>query len=88
MDDVPQYSPPTYDSPYDFKPSDPQPALQEEFKGLPVRVEGDKIFLLKNGKKHWISSAEALMNLGFKFGDEVKIDQATLNALPEAEPIR
>ena len=59
-----------------------------EFKGLPVRAGGDNIFLLKGGRRYWITSAEVYAKLGFKFGDEVKIDQATLNVIPEGEPIR
>ena len=59
-----------------------------EFKGLPVRAGGDRVFLLKDGKKHWIMTAETFARLGFKFGDEVKIDEATLAVLPEGEPIK
>ena len=59
-----------------------------EFKGLPVRVAGDKIWLLKNGKRAWVTSKEVYEKLGFKFGDEKNIDFETLMALPEAEPIR
>jgi hypothetical protein len=59
-----------------------------EWQGLPVRADGDKIFLLKDGKRRWFTSAEAFAKLGFKFGDEVRIDQATLILIPEGEPIR
>lgn len=65
----------------------PKPA-SEEFVGLPARSGGDKVFLLKGGKKHWVTSPEALANLGFKFGDVVKLDHATLSILPEGEPVR
>lgn len=60
----------------------------EEFAGLPVRVAGDKIFLIKNGKKHWITSPDAFDKLGFRFGDEVMIDEASLAVFPEGTPIR
>lgn len=60
----------------------------EGFKGLPVRAEGDKIFVLKEGKRFWVTSAKVFSKLGFKFGDEVRIDQTTLNVLPEGEPLR
>lgn len=59
-----------------------------EFKGLPVRSGGDRIWLLKGGKKHWIRNAEVYSKLGFKFGDEREIDFDTLNALAEGEPIQ
>lgn len=69
-------------------PQPPAAISPEGFKGLPVRAEGDKVFLLKGGKRCWITSAEVFTKLGFKFGDEVKMDQATLNIIPEGEPIR
>jgi len=61
--------------------------IVDEWQGLPVRAGGDRIFILKNGKKHWVQSAEAYTRLGFKFGDEVKIDQATLDVLEEGDII-
>lgn len=60
----------------------------DDFKGLPVRTIGDRIFLLKGGKKAWITNAEAYQKLGFNFGDEVKIDQVTLDIIPEGDAIR
>ena len=60
----------------------------EGFKGLPVRVSGDRIWLLKDGKRAWVTSKEVYESLGFKFGDEKEIDEATLMALPEGEPLR
>lgn len=61
---------------------------QEEFVGLPVRASGDRVFLLKSGKRFWITSPEALEKLGFTFADVKRIDEVTLNALAEGEPIR
>lgn len=61
---------------------------KDEYVGLPVRAMGDRVFLLKGGKKYWITSPEVYEKLGFKFGDEAKIDQATLDVLPEGEPIK
>ena len=57
-------------------------------QGLPVRAEGDKIWLLGNGVRRWITTAEVYEKLGFKFGDEGRIDQETLNVIPEGEAIR
>lgn len=65
-----------------------EPVKPEGFQGLPVRLAGDKIWLLKEGKRAWISSAEVYARLGFKFGDEREIDSETLMMLPEAEPIK
>ena len=61
---------------------------KEEFIGLPVRVAGDKVFILREGKKQWITSPEALEKLGFTFGDVSQIDYTTLSIIPEGEPIR
>jgi len=65
-----------------------QPVVKKEFKGTLVRATGDKIFLLKDGKRFWVSTPQALQNLGFKFGDEVKMDDATLMCLGEGQPIK
>jgi hypothetical protein len=59
-----------------------------EWVGLPVRASGDRVFLLKGGKRYWITSPAVLNSLGLKLGDEVKIDMATLMVLPEGEPLR
>ena len=66
----------------------PQSPDDGTFKGLPVRVAGDKIWLLKEGRRHWVTSKEIYEKLGFKFGDERETDFTTLMALPEAEPLR
>lgn len=58
------------------------------FKGLPVRSTGDRIWLLKGGKKYWVTNKETYEKLGFKFGDEREIDFETLQSLVEGEPLR
>lgn len=58
-----------------------------EWNGLPVRSIGDKVWLLRGGRKHHVTSPEVYNKLGFKFGDESKIDDATLDVIPEGEPI-
>lgn len=70
------------------QPAEQVQADEDGWKGLPVRAGGDRIFLLKNGTRRWITSKEVYEGLGFNFGDEVKLDQATLNVIPEDEPIR
>lgn len=59
-----------------------------KFKGLPVRVAGDKIWLLKEGKRSWVTSADVYSRLGFKFGDEKDIDYQTLMCIPEGVPLK
>jgi len=93
-----QLTPPTYKPPEDISlqrvppPAPPvvpaQPEQPKEFIGLPVRASGDRVFLLKGGKKFWIMNPEAYARLGFKFGDEVRVDEATLAALAEGTPIQ
>ena len=67
-----------------FKVEPPKP----EFKGLPVRSGGDRIWLLKGGHKCWIRNAEVYSKLGFKFGEEKEIDFETLQLIPEGEPVQ
>ena len=74
-----QDAPPAVEAPPDEK---------KEFKGLLVREGGDKVFLIKEGKKHWMTSPEAMAKLGFKFGDEVELDRITLGVIPEGSPIK
>jgi hypothetical protein len=67
----------------------PAPVVVQDngFKGLPVRGNGDSIYLLKGGRKHWFPSAEIFAKFGFKFGDEVKLDEETLAVIPEGGPL-
>ncbi len=67
---------------------EPKTPDDSTFKGLPVRVAGDKIWLLKEGKRQWITSADMYAKLGFKFGDERDIDAVTLMCIPEGLPLR
>lgn len=63
-------------------------AKTKDSLGLAVRGSGDNVYLLGKGKKRWVTTAEVYANLGFKFGDEVKLDDETLAVIPEGEPIR
>jgi len=60
-----------------------------DIKGLVRSKEsGDKIFLIKDGFKHWVTSPEVLKELGFSFGQETFIDRADLQKFRSGEPIR
>ena len=63
-------------------------AVPTEWQGLAVRADGDQIFILKEGKRRWVTSPEAYSKLGFKFGDERKLDRETLILIPEGTPIK
>lgn len=47
---------------------------------------GDKIYLVRENTKHWITSPAVLAELGFNFGQEKDLD--TLNSIQSGEPIR
>ena len=47
---------------------------------------GDKMFLVKDGKKYWITSPEVLKELGHNFGQEKFIDN--LSIIQSGDPIR
>src|SRR5574343_492338 len=49
---------------------------------------GDKIYLVKDGTKHWITSPQVLKALGFDFGQEKEIDKIIMANLMSGEPIR
>lgn len=68
-------------------PTETQTPSASDFIGLPVRTNGDRVFLIKGGKKAWIMNPAALEKLGFTFADVVKLDQSTLDVLAEGEPI-
>lgn len=44
-----------------------------EDKVVRTQATGDKIFLLREGKRLWIRNPETLHGLGFEFGQEVEI---------------
>jgi len=80
-------------------PSINQPAQQDQvenkptetaFIGTPVRIinGGDNVYLIKEGKKYWVTTLEKYNALGFKLGDEVKMDKTSMDLFTEGEPIR
>ena len=72
-------APPAADSP---------PEVPVESKGLAARTGGDKVFVLKMGKKHWATTPEALEKAGFGMNDVVEMDRLTLGLIPEGEPLK
>ena len=52
-------------------------------------VEDGKVYLVRNGTKHWIVNASWCAAHGFKFPDDVReISAADLDAIPTADPIQ
>jgi hypothetical protein len=85
-------APPVIDATPIVKPEPPAgPPVETQkpsFKGLLVRAGGDRVYLIREGKKYWMTSPEALEKNGFKLGDEKEIDQVSLSIFPEGTPIR
>jgi hypothetical protein len=52
-------------------------------------IEDGKVYVVQNGKKHWVVNASWFSNHGFKFPDQVQeIPAAQLDAIPEGDPIQ
>jgi hypothetical protein len=69
-------------------PADSPPEVPVEHKGLAARTGGDKVFVLKMGKKHWATTPEALEKAGFEMDDVVEMDRLTLGLIPEGDPLK
>jgi hypothetical protein len=52
-----------------------------------VRGSGDPIYLIVDGKKHWVLNGETYKKLGYSFGEEEKIEQSELATFPPGKPI-
>lgn len=62
---------------------------KKEDKGFTARTEetGDKVYLVKDGKRYWVRNPETLSKLGFSLGQEKRITFNELLKCPEGEPI-
>lgn len=67
------------------KGTDDMPEVSELIRS---KESGDKIFLVRNGLKHWITSLEVLEELGFKLGQEKAIDRLVMSKIRSGEPIK
>lgn len=79
----------------DFKPAGTSTFGPETMKNTPNVTElvrskesGDKIYWVKDGVKHWVTSPEVLKALGKDFGQETLIDKSVMAQLGSGEPIR
>lgn len=74
----------------EFWPQQQQPEKQEPLvQPSLVRsvATGDKIFLIHQDKKMWITSPEALHALGCEFGDEEEVSYRRLDQYPDGESV-
>jgi len=58
-------------------------------KPYTIRSEetGDKVYVVKNEKRHWLKNPQSLTKLGFSLGQEKNVPFAELLKFPEGEPI-
>ena len=67
------------------RPDDPE----KEDKGYTLRSTetGDKVFLVKDGKRHWIMNPQTLERLGFNLGDEKHVSYNELSEFEEGKAL-
>ena len=85
-------APPAHPNPspsaFDVKPEEPKVYTLENMPKLIRTAEtGDKIYLTKEGKAHWIVNPKVLNMLGFEFGDDTLIPRIAFIKLKPGEPI-
>ena len=61
--------------------------VKKEHKYRAVRGSGDPIYLIVEGKKHWVLNGETYKKLGYSFGEEDKIEQSELATYPPGKPV-
>ena len=52
-----------------------------------TKETGDKVYLIKDGKRHWVTSPEALKEAGFTLGQEETVPYEEIAKLEEGKPI-
>jgi hypothetical protein len=63
------------------------PASRWEGK-LVVASNDQKIYLIQNGRKRWITSPDVMQKHGFRWDAVNRVPPAELAALPEGEPVQ
>ena len=78
----------------EVKAEEPAQETKEQVQEAPkpkyraVRGSGDPIYLLTpDNKKHWVLSAQVYTSLGYKFGDEEKMENSELATYMPGEAI-
>jgi len=68
-----------------------KPPAPETLEGKAITSEVDrgtnKVYVVKNGMKHWISSSEEFVRLGFKGEDIQRLPESMINEIPEGNTI-
>lgn len=78
-------SPVVAEQPKVAQPIPEQPKPVHKYRA--VRGGGDPIYLLVEGKKHWVLNAETFRKLGYRFGEEEKIEPSELATYMPGKPI-
>jgi len=55
--------------------------------GALLKGSGPKIYLIKSGKRCWITTAEIFTSLGYQWSSIMTVSEEVLNSIPEGEPI-
>jgi hypothetical protein len=71
------------------------PVAKSSWEGSLIRrpgdgtADGEKVYLVRNGKKCWVVSAEWLGSHGYRFPEDVKVVSAKeLAGIPPGEPLQ
>jgi hypothetical protein len=67
-------------------PVTPTPEKREH-KYRAVRGGGDQIFIIKDGKRHWVLNAQIYEKLGYRFGEEDRVEQSEIATYLPGETI-
>jgi ABC-type polysaccharide/polyol phosphate transport system ATPase subunit len=56
-------------------------------RGLADNVEGHKVYLVRDGRRHWVTGHLWYDRTGYCWDDIVHVDDAVIRAIPEGEPL-
>jgi ABC-2 type transport system ATP-binding protein len=56
-------------------------------RGLSDTPEGHKLFLIRDGKRFWVTDLQWCSEAGYTWNDIVHVDDAVIRAIPEGEPL-
>jgi murein DD-endopeptidase MepM/ murein hydrolase activator NlpD len=63
-------------------------ALGEESNGVLIReIDDTKVYLIKNGERHWIPTEEVFENYIFKFEDVIDVSEGIISKIPDGAPL-
>jgi homopolymeric O-antigen transport system ATP-binding protein len=57
-------------------------------RGTSPTEQGEKVFLIRDGVRHWVNSDEWYLRAGYSWDDIIHVDDAVILEVPEGEAIR